>query len=335
MCAGTAVPPVIITLTGVGPWNITYTYGIAPTTISAATSPYTITNPGAGTYSITSVSDANCTGTFSGSAPVVINPLPVPLFTANPLMGCEPLCVAFNNTSTIASGTITNWAWTFGDGGTSNQQSPNYCFNTPGTYSVGVIATSNNNCVASFSIANMISVNPTPVASFTVPSLTDLSNTPIQFTDHSVGATSWNWDFGDLFSSSNNTSTLQNPTHTYIQAGSYCTLLTVSNGTCVDTSKICLDIQLEFTFYVPNSFSPNGDGINDEFYGKGENINSFQMWIYDRWGNSLFYCDDINKHWDGTLAGKVVQQDVYVYVIDLLDFKNNEHKYIGSVTVEK
>ena len=336
VCSGVTVPPIIITLTGVGPWNITYTDGITNTSVIAAASPYTITNPMAGTYSVTLISDANCTGTFSGSALVEINPLPVPVFTANPLSGCEPLCVTFNNTTSVASGSITNWAWTFGDGGTSNQQSPNYCFNTTGIYSVSMTATSNNNCTANRTVTNMITVNPTPIATFTVPSIVNLSNTNIQFSDFSTGATSWNWDFGDLFSpANNNISTLENPTHTYSQAGAYCVLLTVTNGSCIDTSQICLDIQQEFTFYIPNSFSPNGDGINDEFYGKGQNINTYEMWIYDRWGNSVFYCNDINKHWDGTMKGNVVQEDVYVYIIKLFDFKKEEHKYIGSVTIEK
>jgi gliding motility-associated-like protein len=92
-------------------------------------------------------------------------------------------------------------------------------------------------------------------------------------------------------------------------------------------------IEPEFTFYVPNSFTPNGDGYNDEFFGKGENINSLEMWVYDRWGNAIFHGTDYNDHWDGTFHGHIVQEDVYVYVIKVKDFHNADHKYIGSVTV--
>jgi len=59
------------------------------------------------------------------------------------------------------------------------------------------------------------------------------------------------------------------------------------------------------------------------------------MWIYDRWGNSVFYTDDINKHWDGRMNGNEVQQDVYVYMIKIVDFKKEQHSYIGNVTLEK
>ncbi len=335
VCAGASVPPITIVLTGVGPWNITYNNGTNSTSITASTSTYTINNPPAGTYSITSVADVNCTGTASGSASVVINPLPTPLFTASPLTGCEPLCVNFNNTSTISSGSITNCSWTFSDGGNSSALNPNYCFNQSGLFSVTMTAISNANCSSIVTVPNMISVTPTPVANFTAPAVTSIFNSSVHFTDHSTNTTAWNWNFGDYSSSTNNTSNLQNPSHHYAQVGTYCVLLTATNGVCTDTSEVCVVIEPEFTFYVPNSFSPNEDGINDEFYGKGDNFNSYQMWIYDRWGNSVFYSDDINKHWDGRMNGNEVQQDVYVYMIKIVDFKKEQHSYIGNVTLEK
>ena len=119
----------------------------------------------------------------------------------------------------------------------------------------------------------------------------------------------------------------------YSLTGTYCVQLIAANNNCYDTARMCLIIEPEFTFYVPNSFTPNGDGFNDEFFGKGENINSLEMWIYDRWGNSIFHGNGYNDHWDGTMHGHIVQEDVYVYVIKLKDFKNADHKYIGKVTV--
>ena len=95
-------------------------------------------------------------------------------------------------------------------------------------------------------------------------------------------------------------------------------------------------IEPEFTFYFPNAFSPNEDNINDEFFGKGENISDYQMSIYNRWGNLIFYADEINKHWNGTMqnsGSEIVPLDVYVYVITLTERSGKHHKYIGSVTV--
>ena len=335
VCIGAAVPNVTITLTGTGPWNVTYSNAGGNTTIATPTSPYIISNPPAGTYSVISVSDANCTGTVSGSAIVNISPLPTPLFTVFPLSGCEPLCVNFTNQSSVAAGSVINSVWNFGDGGTANAPNPYYCYNQAGTYSVTLTVTSNNNCDATVTVPNMITVNPTPVANFTAPAVSGIFNSTVHFTDYSTNATAWNWNFGDYNSGADNLSNLQNPAHKYTQVGSYCVLLTAANGSCVDTSEICVQIEPEFTFYVPNSFSPNEDGKNDEFFGKGDNITSFQMWIYDRWGNSVFYTDNIDKHWDGTMNGSLVQMDVYVYVIKLKDFKKDDHSYIGNVTLEQ
>ena len=133
-------------------------------------------------------------------------------------------------------------------------------------------------------------------------------------------------------------SNLQNPSHTYGLEGTYCVVLSViSPNGCVDTTKVCVVIDPEFTFYIPNAFSPNGDGINDEFFGKGDYINSFEMDIFDRWGNLIFFSDDINKHWDGKAnhGSDVAQQDVYVYVVKITDQKNLKHKYTGTVTIVK
>jgi hypothetical protein len=158
-----------------------------------------------------------------------------------------------------------------------------------------------------------------PVANFSAPLTTNIFNPSVSFTDLSSNALIWNWNFGDYYNTSTNTSSNENPTHLYSKEGTYCVLLTVTNGVCVDTATHCIIIEGDFVFYVPNAFTPNGDGQNDTFYGKGENITAFEMSIFDRWGNPLFYGDNINKHWDGMYMGNVVQEDVYVYIINLKD----------------
>ncbi|MFL5765728.1 MAG: gliding motility-associated C-terminal domain-containing protein, partial [Bacteroidia bacterium] len=153
-----------------------------------------------------------------------------------------------------------------------------------------------------------------------------------------INAVVWNWNFGDALTLGGGTSTLQNPSYTFTDAGTYCAQLAVaSSHGCVDTTNQCIIIDPEFTFFIPNAFSPNGDGVNDEFFGKGEYIKKFEMFIYDRWGNNIFYSDDINKHWDGRAnhGGEIAQQDTYVYTIKITDQKDKKHKYIGTVTIVK
>lgn len=90
-----------------------------------------------------------------------------------------------------------------------------------------------------------------------------------------------------------------------------------------------------FSFYIPNAFTPNNDGINDEFYGKGEGILKYDMWVFDRWGNLIFHGKELNEGWNGKSNDEsdVVQQDVYIWKVLLTDVFNNEHDYIGTVTL--
>jgi gliding motility-associated-like protein len=89
------------------------------------------------------------------------------------------------------------------------------------------------------------------------------------------------------------------------------------------------------TFYVPNSFSPNGDGINDTFQPKGINILEYSMFIYNRWGELIFQSNELLKGWNGTYKNLIVQDDVYVYLIIYkgLDLKVNYLR--GKITLLK
>ena len=84
-----------------------------------------------------------------------------------------------------------------------------------------------------------------------------------------------------------------------------------------------------FSFYVPNAFSPNGDGKNEFFKGYGEGIKSLHMTIWDRWGNLLFETSDQLVGWDGNgdMAG------AYVYKIELYDIFDNKHEYVGHFSL--
>jgi gliding motility-associated-like protein len=113
-------------------------------------------------------------------------------------------------------------------------------------------------------------------------------------------------------------------------------LLTVTSNTgCIDTTEKCFEIYTDYTFYIPNSFSPNNDGKNDEFYCKGEGVMEFKMDIFDRWGTIVFTTTDMNQHWDGKpLKGaRVAQQDSYVYDIVTKDIYKERHQYTGNIII--
>ena len=126
-------------------------------------------------------------------------------------------------------------------------------------------------------------------------------------------ADKWNWDFGDgLFSS------VQNPVHSYSIEGIYTVkLVTTNNGGCIDSIVKTVEVKPEFTFYVPNTFSPNGDHVNDVFSGKGIEITEYTMQIFDRWGELIYETAELEKGWDGTAKGgsEISPEGVYVYKV--------------------
>jgi gliding motility-associated-like protein len=305
-------------------WQPNAMIGQSQTVSPAATTTYTV-------Y----LSDANsCTD--SATVTVTVNPNPVAVFSGDSLAGCAPHCVNFTDNSTIASGTITSWSWDFGDGNTSTSQSPNHCYALPSVYSVTLTITSASGCTNTIVMPNYIQVFALPDAEFTAsPQPTTELNPTIYFTDQSSGASTWSWSFGDLANSSSN---VQNPSFPYPGPGCFDVILTVTsvNG-CVDTTlhQVCIDPDV--TLFVPNAFTPNDDGVNDIFRPQGVGIDPdhFEMWIFDRWGNMIFYTDDFAKGWDGIVQGHsiICQQDVYVWKIKALDQKGNKHNIVGHVSL--
>jgi len=151
-------------------------------------------------------------------------------FTATPVTGCAGQNVTFTNTS-IPSAVAA--FWTFGDGGTSGNINPAHVYNNPGVYSVTLIVSDGSGCKDTLTQNNFITIDTTPVANFSPNNISTCKfPVSVNFTNSSTGASSWDWSFGD-----GGTSTSQNPSHTYNNAGTNTVTLIVanSNNTCFDT----------------------------------------------------------------------------------------------------
>ena len=181
---------------------------------------------------------------------------------------------------------------------------------------------------------------PLPTADFDFqPQPITILAPQVQFINQSSGIiTNYTWNLGDIYNT-NDTSSLINPSHLYSDTGTYMvSLLVTTQKGCSATVTKPLIIKEAYVIYVPNAFTPNGDGENEMFKAVGEGINSFKLYIFDRWGNNLFYSEDINKGWEGNYLGKgnqIMQEDVYVWKIDLVDFSNKGHSLHGTVTLLK
>lgn len=312
--------------------------GSAFVTPSGGISPYTYTwapsggtgdtasNLSALTYTVTVTDGNNCNKTNSVT---IDEPAAITLVTSKTIS-----CKSDSNSATVSvtGGTMPyTYAWSPG-----GETGPTTAGISAGTYTV--VVTDANDCTST--AIHLLNVLPNPVAGFvmTPPQVAPLSDPLILFTDQSTGSVQWLWNFDDILKSS---STLKDPSFAYSDTGSYkVTLKVTSSDGCTDTTYQTIYIESEYAFYIPNAFSPNGDGLNDFFAPKGTGIglgDNFEMAIYNRWGEKIYYTTDINKPWDGKLkegSEEIVKLEVYVYKIWVTDYRNRTHYYIGNITIK-
>ena len=224
--------------------------------------------------------------------------------------------------------------WEFGDGTNSYDQHPSHVYELNGTYSVSLIVTSGDGCVYEFSEDILIDAGENPFADFSASPLTPFLGDEVFFTDLSINASGWNWFFGDGATSAD-----QNPIHTYDELGAKNVMLIVKNGECYDTAYFSLMINEEIIYYVPNTFTPDGDDFNDNFlpvFTSGYDPYDYHLTILNRWGEIIFESYNAGVGWDGTFGGEIVQDGVYIWTIEFGDINNDErHNANGHVTVLK
>jgi gliding motility-associated-like protein len=306
-----------------GPVSIFWSGGLG-----TGNGPFTVSPSSSITYTVT-VSDA-CGNTVTSAVPVTVHPLPVISLSPQSVASCEKATLTYVDNSTTNSGATYNWS--FGDGTVSNQVSPVHDYSSSGTYTINVTVTSPFGCVSTAGTTSTVVVYPGTIADFSSQAVDGSTVSPIyQFSDQSVNAVSHFWTFGD-----GTTSTALNPAHTYADKGMYTvSLLTITTNGCRDSITKTVEITPVFTLYIPNAFTPDGNGSNDAFAPKGAEISEFNMMIFNRWGEMIFSTDDINKGWDGHAnnGDKVAEQGVYVYKIAVRDFAQKYHDYTGHVTL--
>jgi PKD repeat protein len=175
----------------------------------------------AGSYPVTlTVTSAGGSDTETKLGYIVVSaPPPVAQFSGTPLTGSPGMTANFTDAST---GVVSSWAWDFGDGSTSTTQNPSHSFANPGAYSITLTVTGSGGIDSERKVGYVVVGQPPPVADFVADVTTGLRPLTVNFTDQTGGpTTSWSWTFGD-----GNTSTLQNPSNTYISAGTYTVTLT-------------------------------------------------------------------------------------------------------------
>lgn len=287
---------------------------------------------------LTVTTDKGCTDNVTND--VEIFPLPVAAFSSDLREGCQPLRIQFLDESTIPPPySVASWQWDLGLGEDSVMaQFPVQIYDNGnidpmgfGTYNVGLTVTSGNGCTSSITLQDYITEYPKPDAHFDAnPKLVDMNNPTIDFTDlSSINVISWDWDFGD-----GGTSYQQHPSYLYQDTGIFPVTQYVSTvHGCLDTAVYEIEVKPTFTFYIPNTFTPDSDGHNEYFSGRGTGIAEYQMMIFNRWGEMLFETNDYDHQWDGSFKGQQVQLGVYVYKFRVTDWEGDIHHYEGHVNL--
>lgn len=323
------------------------------TTVTASGDPATYTwtpggifdgvpfTPGLGTLTYTVLAtDANgCINT--DDLEITVHPLPVISFTASDLEGCTPFNVDFTIVSDIE---IATTDWFFGDGDiatgvTFPTTSHTYLFG--GLYDVRATVTDIYGCVSSVEYNDYITVETQPIAAFQMnPTSVFTNDTEVHLINQSLYASDYIWNFGDASPLSNEV----NPIHFFpddIGDVFYPVTLIASNYLgCADTVTQFMNVKGIILFYIPNSFSPDGDQFNNVFkpvFESGYDPYDFHMMVFNRYGEMVFESYDVNGAWDGTYGSRdLVQEGVYTWQIDFKEkHTDKRHMHTGHVTIIK
>lgn len=311
--------------------NYNWSFGGGVVTSGTNAGPLNVQYANPSTYYINlDVTENGCSSTLTTDS-ITVHPMPLISFSANPVIGCDPLDVSFTNQSNGAA----TYLWNFGDGNTSTIPNPLNTY-TAGYYGVQLIGTTAFGCVDSLFIDSLIQVVVPPSASFSVSpdfnTYVELSNALFQFTNNSSNASNYVWNFGDGVLDNTN-----NPSHIFTQPGNYSvTLVAMNNIGCTDTAmQGQLLVIPDAHYFIPNTFTPNGDGINDNFLVYGESLNQMTMTIFDRWGQKVYEGDGLQNGWDGTTHGKPCNGGVYVYLINITTLIGKQYQLHGDITLLK
>ncbi len=239
---------------------------------SSSTTPvptHTYTSPGVYNVTVTYTTSGGCSGTITYPNAVSAGQKPVAAFNASPNNTCAATPVIFTDNST---GNITSWLWNFGDGLTDTAHNPVHLYQDTGYFNIQLIV-SNNGCTDTLVKPKLVYIKP-PIAKFSA----DVKcSDPFHFafTNYSIGASSWSWDFGD-----GSTSMAKDPVHVFNNTGNYLIRLTVTNGSCTHvTAYSARIIKEKANFSAADTVVCKGDTVALQSFGFNPNNIVSYKWI--------------------------------------------------------
>jgi len=329
VCLGS---PVVFTNTSSGQSTITSGWDLGDGTTSLLPGPtHVYTTPGTYTVTLVVVDAAGCTASVSRN--VTIYPIPEVDFSG-PASGCAPVTTTFINNAPIPGGTC---VWNLGDGTTSSDcNGPTHTYPNAGCYDVTLTVTSPGGCSASRTEPGLVCVSAIPVADFTIsPNRIPDTRPFVNFINQSRGGDRFRWEFfnGD------SVSILRDPSMNLmgVDPGRYdACLWAINSAGCVDSICKVFTITTDLLVYVPNAFSPDGDGINEIFIPiiTGYSFEDYEFMIFNRWGELIFETNNPTMGWNGFYNGVMSKSEVYVWKLKVKPEEGTDaREFIGHVTL--
>ena len=306
-----------------------YTYLWSPKNgINSSTESEVVANPDSSTtYTVIGTDKNGCKDTTT----VLLTVNPNPLLTVS----SAQICPGDTAILTASGANAYTWSPDYKLSSTTSNPVESYT-RIPTTYSVK----GTNSFGCSSTVSTKVSIYSSPKAYIQAnPNTASIYDPTIRFKSNSIDAVTWHWLYGDP---NNTESAKENDIFTYPkESATYLVTLIVTNQYgCIDTTELNVYVKDAFSIYVPNTFTPNGDDVNDVFFPSGNGIDEtdFHMWIFDRWGNMIWKTNTWGATWDGKAngGGKLAQIDTYVWKIVVKEKDTpTVHQLVGHVNILK
>lgn len=260
----------------------------------------------------------------------------MPLVSVTPSVACSNADVQFT-IDTLKE--HYDYTWTLGDGEkvfNVQNRTFSHSYNVAGCYDVTLGVVTDFGCPSSKSFPCLVKILESPTAQFTHNPVQSTTIEPIvHFMDESVSAENIEWFINEVTYGEDSRLVYE-----FGDTGTYAvTLIATSEEGCTDTVTKLMHHDLQTVIHVPTSFTPNGDGLNDVFYVKGEGLDkaTFSLEIFDRWGSSVFYTGNPAYGWDGRSSkdGQMAPLGTYAYVLRYADEFGELKMLTGQIHITK
>jgi gliding motility-associated-like protein len=332
LCAGSSASLSSNVSGGTAPYNFMW----SP---NGGTAPNTVVSPNVSTTYTLTVTDNNGCQAATNIA-IAVNPSPGANVINNQLVGCAPVCASFSLAQNQNGNYNYNWVFTSSAPSptviTSNQFDPQICFTKEGVYTANVIISTPIGCSTTITYTNLVTVYAKPKADFDYdPKDPDvLEHALVNFTNLSQGASNYQWYYVNTMFS-----TQENPNYIFQDPGKFLVTLIASNPKCSDTLSKVITVLDDIFIYIPNTFTPNDDGTNDEFFPVltgNFSPKNYSFEIFDRWGALLYRSNNpYETKWNGYYKNEICKDDVYVWKLNITNSKGKKLDKAGHVTLMK